>query len=63
MRSLTNLAAWPILTPTPLSIGPALANKFIDQVGTNPDAGRASNDLRLDIIAHRTVRRALFQYE
>ena len=28
----------------------ALENKFIDQVGTNPDAGRASNDNMLDII-------------
>jgi hypothetical protein len=28
----------------------ALENRFIDQVGTNPDAGRASNDNMLDII-------------
>jgi hypothetical protein len=28
----------------------ALESKFIDQVGTNPDAGRASNDNMLDII-------------
>jgi hypothetical protein len=28
----------------------ALENKFIDQVATNPDAGRASNDNMLDII-------------
>ena len=28
----------------------ALENQFIDQVGTNPDAGRASNDNMLDII-------------
>ena len=27
-----------------------LETKFIDQVGTNPDAGRASNDNMLDII-------------
>ena len=28
----------------------ALENKFLNQVGTNPDAGRASNDNMLDII-------------
>ena len=42
---------------------PPLENNSIDRVGTNPDAGRASNDLMLDIIAHCTVRSALFQYE
>jgi hypothetical protein len=40
-----------------------LEDKSIDQVGTNPDAGRASNDLTLGIIAHCTGRKALFEYE
>ena len=40
-----------------------LQNNSIDRVGTNPYAGRASNDLMLYIIAHCTVRRALFQHE
>ena len=40
-----------------------LENRSIDQVGTTPDAGCASNDLMLDIMAHCTVRKALFEFE
>ena len=43
--------------------GLSAVNRSIDQVGANPDAGRASNDLMLDIMAHCTVRKAWFEYE